>query len=408
MESNDKIIQSFADAFSLPIISNRIHVWFFRTQSGFYYSDFHINNYIALGWDSISKELITDCKMDSEVKKEKISELYPEEQRPGLILGQMETFYNEMKCGDLVVIPSSGGRTIAIGTLGEISTSITHVAIKDNEYEECTYKHKRTVSWLKEVDLWTDVYLSKVLRAQQTISDITKYSEMVYRNLHPCYISGDVIHLMLQKKTYSDYSIQDNIDLQSSIIQINYLLSTFLKIQDECNKIKIKTAVGSPGFLEILLPCLPVSAIAAACIFRTLVGKVKGNQGEAATGIMAIISKGNDLWNDHWNREKTKAEIEQIEAVIRKTNAETAQIEASTRKINAEATQIEVSTRKMDAQTLLACSTTEKIRPTIDAIQNTEGTDQLVVTQVVECCEVLKRAADNSGIEIDKKLENAS
>lgn len=404
MESNDEMIQLFANAFNLPIISNRINVWFFRTQSGLYYSDFHFNNYIALGWDLISKDLITDRKMSSEIKKEKISGLYPDEQRPGLILGQMETFYNEMECGDLVVIPSSGGRTIIIGTLGEISVSITHVTVEDNEYEKCTYKHKRTVSWLKEVDLWTDVYLSKILRAQQTISNITKYSEMVYRNLHPCYISNDAIHLMLQKKNYSDYSIQDNIDLQSSIMQINYLLSTYLKIQDESNKIKIKTAVGSPGFLEILMPCIPVSAIATACIFRALIGKVKGLNGETATGIMAIISKGNDLWNDHWNRKKIKAEIEQIEAATQKTNAETAQIEATTRKTNAEATQIE----RMNTAALLTCPISEKGFTQLNKVQDTDLTDQSTVSKVVQCCEVLKKAADNSGIEIDKKLENVS
>nr|WP_319487887.1 hypothetical protein [uncultured Caproiciproducens sp.] len=393
MDTNNEIIQSFADAFSLPIINDETRVWFFRTQSGLYYYDFYLNNYIALGWDLISKSLITDDQIDSQSKKERISKLYPDEQRPGLIFGQMDTFYTKMQTGDLVVIPSGGGREISIGTLGDICLSVIH-GVSDNEYEECTYKHKRKVSWLKRVDLSTDVYLSKVLRAQQTISDISEYAEMVYRNLHPCYISEDSLHLMLQKRTSADFSITDNISLQHSIVQINYILSEYFGIQSECEKIKIKTAVGSPGFLEILLPSIPVSTIAVACIFKTLVGKTKNSNGEMATGIMAIISKGNDLWNDHWNRKKVKAEIEQIEAITKRTHAETAQIEANI--------------RKSDAETLAICSTTKQTKAQIETALVTEDKDQLVVAEVIRNCEVLKTAAEHSGIRIDKKLENVS
>lgn len=117
---SDNSIMVLASEFNYPIIEETTHVWFFRTQSGTYYPDFYINQYIALGWNLVSVSLITDKKENQAAKKSKISELYPEEQRPGLILGQMETFYLKMQPNDLVVIPDMGGQRIAVGILGDV------------------------------------------------------------------------------------------------------------------------------------------------------------------------------------------------------------------------------------------------------------------------------------------------
>ena len=173
-------------------------------------------------------------------------------------------------------------------------------------------------------------------------------------------------------------------------VQINGALSKYFNVENESDKIKIKTAVGSPGFLEILLPSIPISAVAVACIFRTLVGKTKNSNGEMASGIMAIISKGNDLLNDHSNRKKIKAEIGQIDAATKKTYAEAAQIEANI--------------KKTEAETLLISKSIQEIPTALAPI----GGEQPVVAEVVRNCEVLKTAAEHSGIRIDKKLENVS
>ena len=100
-----------------------------------------------------------------------------------------------------------------------------------NHVLSCTVYHagkRNPRKWLKQIDLWTDVYLLRVLRAQQTISDITEYAEMIYRNLHPCYVSENALHLTLVKKTESDYRAKDNIDLQTSILAIHSLVSNIM------------------------------------------------------------------------------------------------------------------------------------------------------------------------------------
>lgn len=378
-QMDSKLIIELAKEFGFPVVGDGSHIWFFRTQSGIYYYDFYVNHYIALGWDLIPVSMVNDMKKSYEAKREEISDLYPEEKRPGLILGQMDTFYNKMQTGDLIAIPAMGGKRIAIGILGDITSDIKHKYSSD-EYEQCEYKHKRSVKWVKQIDLWTDVYFFRVLRAQQTISDITEYAEMVYRNLHPCYISENGLHLTLQKTTEAEFRIKNNIDLQSSILQINRTLTEYYGTEDVCEKITIKTAVGSPGFIEIILPYVPVSVMTGIFVYRGIVGKTKSSDGEENTGIMAILSKGNELLNDHSDRKKTAAEIKQIEANTAKTQAEIALVGAQVRKTNAEAESIEIENQK----------------------------EHTAVAGIAESTRILKAAITQSGIGFDKKLDEVS
>lgn len=379
MLNAENIVHSLANAFNIPIIEESTHIWFFRTQSGKYYFDFHFNNYIALGWDLVSSDLISDKEKTETEKKEAIAKLYPDEKRPGLIYSQMDSFYRRMAKGDLVVIPDFSGRRIAIGTLEDITSEIKHKYLKD-EYDQCEYKHKRSVKWIKQIEWWADVYLFRVLRAQQTISDITQYSDMVYRNLHPCYITDSRIHLTLIKTTTSDFRVQDSLNLQLSVLQINKAFADYFGTEDTSGQVTIKTAVGSPGFMEMGFPTTPASVLTAVWIGRAIVGKTTTKDGEVSTGLMAILSKGNELANDHCERKKVKAEINQIEAETKKTAAETALIEAQARKTLAEAQAIELANQK----------------------------EQAAIKSITESTKTLILAASHGGIELDKKLDNVS
>lgn len=360
----EKSIKCLAEEFKLPFVGDGVKIWFFRTQSGLFYHDFFLNRYIALGWDLVRASMITDPKNRNDDKKSVISELYPDEKRPGLILGQMDTFYNKMCSKDLVLIPSEGTQRVAIGVIGDIVSDVEH-KYPDDEYKKCEYTHKRTVKWIKEVDLWTDVYLLKVLRAQQTISDITEYAELVYRNLYPCYISADGLHLMLRKKSSSEYHIKDSIDLQSAVLKINSIVSGYYEFPDAGKDILVKTAVGSPGFIEFILPRIPTSVITVVCVIRAIIGKTTTKEGEINTGLMAVLTKGNELLNDHTARQKTKAEI-------RKLEADTAYTNALTRKTNAEAQTIEIEN---DKRMQKAVSSLSKETTTIKTVSVRSGVE---------------------------------
>lgn len=325
------LINELTIALNIHMPDKEQKLWFFRTNGGEYYKDYCINGFIALGWDKIDRDLITDSNYSFDQKKEKISELYPDELRPGLILGQMNSFYNKMNIGDIILIPSQGGKQICIGVLQDLTNNdIKHLSLEE-EYARCTYTHKRKVNWIKKVDSWQDVYLFKELRAQQTISDITDCAHLVYRNLYSAYVSKQSIHLTLQKKTNSDYSLKNNLEFSSAIISISENIAEMYNEKNITDFIKIKTAVGSPGFIEIIMPYVPIAPIVIGIIINAVLGKIKTENKATSSGIIGIIDIVNKIINDHHLRKKTDAEINLLNAQACKTMAEAKKITAETR-----------------------------------------------------------------------------
>lgn len=99
---------------------------------------------------------------------------------------------------------------VAIAKMGDLVEHIKHRP-DDGEHAQCAFLHRRTVEWQKRIDVWQDVYLFKVLQAQQTISDVTDDAKLVFRNLFPVYISEDSIHITFQKATVENLSLDSNV-----------------------------------------------------------------------------------------------------------------------------------------------------------------------------------------------------
>lgn len=409
------LVSVFAGEFNIPIIENNRKVWFFRTKAGQFYHDFQINNFIGLGWEQVSDVLIMDQQIPYESKKEKIESLYPDEKRPGLILGQMDTFYNKMKENDLVVIPSSGGKQIAIGKIGPLVKKIHHKQQMD-EYQQCDYSHKRSVEWLKVVDSWQDIYLFKVLRAQQTISDITEEAKLIFRNLFPVYISGDSVHISFHKTTQSELSLANNVDLQSGLLDIMDEIAKLYGMDSFRERVTIKTAVGSPGFIEMILPNIPVAGISIALIARVVLGQVKGEDGSVVSGISALLSTANTLINDYHNRKKTDAEVKQIEATVKLTQARAEKEIAEAEKLKAEAALIRAQAQKTIAEVPVSNDNVQQvyIMPSGKTnVQETEEQESLTVAddaevkvaicQLERCAGKVCAAASSCGLTYDGK-----
>lgn len=398
------LLTSIASEFNVPIIRKDQKIWFFRTKGGKFYYDFITNGYIALGWDLIPSNLITDASKSREVKKSEIEKLYPEEKRPGLILGQIDVFYNRMHVGDLVLIPDEGTKTVAIGKIGDLVECVKRKP-DDGEHAKCAFLHRRMVEWQKSIDAWQDIYLFKVLRAQQTISDVTDEAKLVFRNLFPVYISGDSIHVTFQKATAENLSLASNVDLLSNFMQITDATAKLYGKDSFNNELTMKTAVGSPGFLEIITPNNPVAAISVGVILfmiRFFIGKEKTADGTSTTGLLALVTKINELINDHKNRKKIDAEIRQIDADVQLTEAQTAKtlaeaalIQSQTAKTNAEARRLELENEQIAL--LPSGKTTEEARIEGEqlAVPNAEVIAECV--RVIDHCgsKVCKAANEN-------------
>lgn len=363
------LLTSIASQFDIPIIRNDQQIWFFRTNGGKYYYDFITNDFIALGWDKISPSVIVSNKTTKEGKKKHIESLYPDEKRPGLILSQMDIFYNRMHNGDLVLIPNEGTKTVSVGLIGDCVERLVRKS-ESADYDQCTYVHRRKVMWKKELVLCQDIYLFKTLRAQQTISDITEEATMVFRNLFPVYISENLIHLTFQKPTKDSFNLSSNVELLANIMAIADATASLYGKESFRDTLTMRTAVGSPGFFEIILPDTPVAVISVSFIIfmlKQFIGKEKAVDGSVSTGLLAIASKVNELINDHAKRKKCAAETEQIkantkliEAQIEKTKAETDFIRAQTLKENEEARRLSLENEQIAM--LPSGKTTEEVR----------------------------------------------
>lgn len=388
------LLNTIAEEFKIPCVGDSEYkVWFVRTKAGEFYHDFKANNFIALGWDLLSLEFVMDTKISKDNKKEQIESLYPEEKRPGLILSQIETFYNKMNSGDWVVIPAEGGKEISIGKLGDIQTDIKH-KVENKEYPLCTYIHKRAVEWIKVVDVARDIYLFKALRAQQTISDISDCRELIFRNLFPVYISDDVIHLTLQKETSANLNLSRNVELQYNCLMVMDAVAS-LYGKDEFKKdVTIKTAVGSPGFLELIIPAIPISLIATVFLINYAIGKEKTENG-SVTGVLALVTKFNELVNDYHNRKKTDAETYLIQMQAEKTKAEADLIKAQAKEINVRVDQTKITQ---------SGKTTMQIEEENEKIAMISVNDaRVLAARISDCSKKIINAASKSGIAFDGK-----
>lgn len=338
-----EFIKQYCETFQIPLIDDCQQVWFFRTQGGKYYTDFVSNNYIALGWNEINPDYVLRESTSRDDLKNYISAKYPNERRPGLVLNQIITFYKIMKNGDWIVIPSEGTKKIAIGKIEGFGGEFTHKIICDEnkivrEYSKCDFSNKRHVEWYKQADVENDLYLTRALRAQQTISDITDISEFIFRNLFPCYIQGMAAHFTLQKRSGDVYGFKESITIQSSIQQILDNTSNLYSDVNISDEMQLKTAVGSPGFIEMIIPMIHMIGFPTVAVFFVILSKAKDNNGNDYSGIAAIITAFNNFIDSFLSRHQREAVAHKIEAEARKIDAESRLLDAQTRKADAETT----------------------------------------------------------------------
>ena len=65
------LINELTTALNIHMPGKEQKLWFFRTNGGVYYRDYCLNGFIALGWNKIDRDLITNSNYSFEQKKKK-------------------------------------------------------------------------------------------------------------------------------------------------------------------------------------------------------------------------------------------------------------------------------------------------------------------------------------------------
>lgn len=416
-------IEELGDIFNIPVASETQQVWFIRTSGGDFYDDFRFNDYVAIGWDKIPAEWIikkplfakADYDHNDDEKaplyplsekefKRRVTDLYPDETRPGLVYGQLNSFYNVMRVGDWIVIPSKSTQDLTIGILGDI----LHEEIKerkvvpDNDYANCGYTHKRFVAWQQEIPASYDIYLQRSLRAQQTISNITDISGLVFRHLYPVYVVNNEVRVTFQKITEGELNALSNIELIGSVINIADQIASLYKVEPFNKDFTMKTAVGSPGIIELIIPMLSSSApmVLGAIMMGLLLGKYDSEKG-ISTGLTTIFNMVNKHLNDSKERKLKDAEIREKNAETQVKIAEAAKIQAETEKIKAETELLKKQTMESELKTnrdgQMMFDTTPSLR-LMDLTEPSEAEVRACIAPITTNCLKCTEAAKANGI----------
>jgi hypothetical protein len=148
--------------------------WIVRAgEGGKYIDEFLKHNIIAIGWDKIKNA--RSFKSRAEVEK-LYRRAYRNESKPAISTntGQFWCFLGEMQKGDIVLTPNPLTRTIHIGVVK------SEYLYGTKKLGDMPYKHRRKVSWQKEVS--RDVFHSDMknsIGSTLTMFNISKYSKEI-------------------------------------------------------------------------------------------------------------------------------------------------------------------------------------------------------------------------------------
>lgn len=288
----------------IPEISNNRKYWLIRTNKGDYYDEFINMNYVAIGWNKLDKELLIDTPevpLNIDSLKVHIKNFYPDQKVPGLVARHIYTFVNDMKKGDIVIIPSVNSKIISFGEILEDNiyyeksdediedkledlSAEQYVSIENTECEKedsfdcidsfesdkyCNYIKRRSIKWLKaEKRVHLDPKLFGALNSHIAICNITSYAPYIDRTLDFFFIKNNELHLLLNVTKKSGLSFNEYREFFNSINSIlnNYSEQTNSNI--DTNNLEIKTRIESPGIMEFIsvLKDLPHSITASMFI----------------------------------------------------------------------------------------------------------------------------------------------
>lgn len=295
--------------------------WLVRADGGKYYEDFEYSNTISLQDNDLTLELFNGPAMLShEVRldyyKKKIASVKPEfnPHQVSIAAKKMLAFINQMKIGDIVIVPSKQTKHFLIGVILSEPYELTDKELENLQkrgermnYKASDNKKRRKVKWLNEVSR------SKVnsnffytLTMHQSIIDVSDTRDYIAPLLSPIYIQDNKLTLCIRVNTSRGITSET---WQSLYMMINELKNT--KINES---IVVKSNVQSPGFIVLtsaltqFIEGMPLSLSVLVVIYQLLLGDIefKGYR------IKGLIPTGYKLYRE-WTMDKKEAKSKDLD-----------------------------------------------------------------------------------------------
>lgn len=257
-DQNLRKINNYIANFAIPKIPDETNFWMIRTKSGYFYDEFLANSFIALGWNIIDSKTSFDSN-NEQTLKENITDYYGDK-RPGSALNKCKRFINELRVGDIVLVPNDGTSEIAICRVGKYYEENFDV---DQEIEinkvielksepidsvKCPYKKRRHIEVLLKITAnRMGLNLIKAVSNYHGLSNLTEYGTDVLNCLYNAYeYKGNITYVV-------NISTTEPIKARDYSGFIYALTDLFCKIVNDEDSVSIKSNVSSPGRVVVIL-----------------------------------------------------------------------------------------------------------------------------------------------------------
>lgn len=311
--------------FSVSSIAEDTNFWMVRAKRGFFFDEFLSNEFIAIGWNSVTQAMINPMlsKSQSDGIKEELKEIYGES-RPGTALNKCIRFCYELKSGDIAVIVDNN--RIAFAYIGEYYEDTSKRLSVEFEKEihqqiekanpnldrfDCPYIKRRKIKVIKVLgknDVISPYLQTALARNWHSLSDLNDYAELVLSSCFDTFIFRDKLIITFRVRKKEEINV---LDLSNFVLNAAKLLS-----DDQPEKVHVKTTLHSPGDVilqiwnfvqENALPLL-------MCYVAVFGGKVGDYEFNSLLGIVKnIINSKYDNQKQELELRKLSAEVNLIE-----------------------------------------------------------------------------------------------
>lgn len=269
-----------ANSTLLQTIAHVTHVetsrsyWYVRTNSGDYYDQFKKSNIIAIGWNYLLIKNIEQMKANPSFREElakRVTDIEGANTKPGYVINQVVDFTENMRKGDIVIIPSESSDLFS---MGEILESQPYQAVTNAE-SSLPYEKRRKIKWL-QIDIpyrKLDPYLFKLKWLQKTIThlDAVETAQAIDRSIGTLFIKDGRAHYVIRVIQENGIQTFDLCSAMVDLFEITSNVSKSLTVDFDKQQIEGKISVQSPGHIELI-----TYSIAGLLVFAGVAGLIIG------------------------------------------------------------------------------------------------------------------------------------
>lgn len=307
--------------FSVPTIDKDTNFWMVRTKRGFFFDEFLKNEFIAIGWNSVTKSMINPklSKSQSEEVKEELKEIYGES-RPGTALNKCIRFCYELKSGDIAVIVDNNRIAFAyIGEYYEDTSQRLSVEFEKKIHQQiekanphldrfdCPYIKRRKIKVIKVLganDVVSPYLQTALARNWHSLSDLNDYAELVLSGCFDTFVFKDKLTITFRVRKKAEINV---LDLSNFVLNAAILLS-----DNRPETVHVKTTLHSPGnvILQVWNFVQENAIPLLMCYVAVFGGKVGDYEFNSLLGIV------KNLINSKYNKQKQELELRKLSAEV--------------------------------------------------------------------------------------------